>query len=269
MPFSSPGQSAAIHHPGREVWRRGRLRAWFQSPPGSWVLEEESRALQEVLPDLFGYNLLQVESLDGIDLVQYSRVLNATVMGAGERPGQLKYPYIRALPGALPVSADSIDVVLLPHVLEFEDHPHEALREAERVLVPEGHAVITGFNPWSLMGLRRLLFGRRRGTPWDAAFISQTRLKDWLALLGFDVVFSGSCFFRPPLRHPGVMERLRFLDSLGRRFWGTRGGIYVMVARKRVIALTPLKPRWRPGRLLPTGLAEPTARRAARVRHRG
>lgn len=250
--------------------RRRRLRAWFRTRPGTWVLEEEVAALGQVLPDLFGYHLLQVESLDGVDLLKDSRVQNAMVMGAGKRPAHVRHSFFRGVPAALPVASESIDVVVLPHVLEFEDHPHQALREAERVLVPEGHLVVTGFNPWSLMGVRRLVDRRRRSGPWSGDFISTSRLKDWLALLDFDVIHTGSCFFRPPLHHPGLMERLRFLDGVGRRLWGMGGGIYVMVARKRVVALTPLKPRWRPGRrLLPAGFAEPTTRHAAREVHHG
>jgi len=263
-----PPHSTAAGTPKAE--RRRLLRAWFRTRPGSWVLEEEVAALGQVLPDLFGYHLLQVESLDGVDLLKDSRVLNTMVMGAGSRPLHLRHSFFRGVPAVLPVATDSIDVVVLPHVLEFEDHPHQALREAERVLVPEGHLVVTGFNPWSLMGLRRLLDSRRRVVPWSGDFISTSRLKDWLALLDFDVIVTDSCFYRPPLHHPGLMERLRFLDGMGRRLWGMGGGIYVMVARKRVVALTPLKPRWRAGRrLLPTGWAEPTTRHAAAEVHGG
>ena len=248
---------------------RHRLRGWFESRPGQWVLEEEAAALRGVLADLFGYHLLQVERLDGVDLLQGCRVLNTATMGAGPEPEGLTSSYFCGVPTALPVMSDSIDVVVLPHVLEFEAEPHQALREAERVLVPEGHLVITGFNPWSLLGLRRLLPGSR-DVPWSGSFISHGRLKDWLALLGLDVVSSASRFFRPPLRHAGAMERLRFMDRLGERLWGMGGGVYVVVARKRVIALTPIRPRWRRGHgLLPTGLAEPTPRQAARVSHHG
>jgi hypothetical protein len=39
--------------------------------------------------------------------------------------------------------------------LELARDPHHALREVERVLVPEGRVVISGFNPASLWGLRQ------------------------------------------------------------------------------------------------------------------
>jgi ubiquinone/menaquinone biosynthesis C-methylase UbiE len=38
----------------------------------------------------------------------------------------------------LPLAANSIDLVVMPHTLEFAPDPHQMLREVERVLVPEG-----------------------------------------------------------------------------------------------------------------------------------
>ena len=46
---------------------------------------------------------------------------------------------VRAAPDFLPIESNSIDLVLLPHILEFSANPHQILREVHRVLVPEGH----------------------------------------------------------------------------------------------------------------------------------
>jgi SAM-dependent methyltransferase len=159
----------------------------------------------------------------------------------------------------LPVQSDSVDVVVLPHTLEFETAPHDTLREVERILVAEGHAVILGFNPFSLWGLWRLFrWNRRAHPPWHGAFRSMLRIKDWLALLGFDIVLIRTFFFRPPLRHVGMMRRLAWLERLGGRLWPYLGGAYIVVARKRVVTLTPIKPRWRPRRSLLPDVAKPT-----------
>jgi hypothetical protein len=86
-------------------------------------------------------------------------------------------------------------------------------------------------------------------------------VRDWLALLGFDVLESRSRFYRPPLQHRGLQRRLAFLDSWGGRWWQPLGGLYVVVARKRVVTLTAVKPRWsKARRLVGSGLAEPTSR---------
>lgn len=94
----------------------------------------------------------------------------------------------------------------------------------------------------------RMVLCWRGRPPWCGRFISQARLNDWLRLLGFDIVESRRFFFRPPLSHKGMMRRLRFLDYIGRRWLPFFGAGYVVVARKRVATLTPIKSRWRPMR---------------------
>ena len=59
--------------------------------------------------------------------------------------------HLRAKCHELPIATQSIDLVLLPHVLEFAEEPHAVLREVDRVMMPEGRLVIVGFNPWSLL----------------------------------------------------------------------------------------------------------------------
>lgn len=242
---------------------RDGLRAWYASPLGRSLLEAEREALDAVLPDLFGYYLVQLgagceEYLLGASLIRRQVLIDDTVPCA-----EMAHDRISALcahAGLLPLRNDSVDVVLLPHTLDFERAPHDVLREAERALVPEGHVVILGFNPWSLWGVRRLFTWRRRQAPWSGSFRSIIRIRDWLALLGFDVVLSRSCFFRPPLRHPGLMRRLQWLERPGARWWPYLGGTYIIVARKRVATLTPIKPRWRPRRsLVGGGAIKPTA----------
>jgi SAM-dependent methyltransferase len=156
---------------------------------------------------------------------------------------------------------DSIDVILLPHTLEFGGDARDILREADRSLIPEGHLVVLGFNPWSLWGLRRLLSTRRGSAPWCGRFLSVARLKDWLRLLGFDTLYVRTFFFRPPLNRGAILERLRWLEAIAGRQPVLPAGVYVLLAKKRVVALTPIRPRWRPRRrMVAAGVTEPTAR---------
>ncbi|MGM0593992.1 MAG: class I SAM-dependent methyltransferase [Pseudomonadota bacterium] len=246
---------------------RRQLRRWYRTPLGEAVAREERELLGQVLPNLFGFHLLQVGvPLDG-DLLGASRIGHRMLM---DELGSLS-----GLPGAegaffgcseqLPVMSDSLDVVLLPHTLEYAARPHQVLREAERVLIPEGHLILLGFNPWSLFGLRRLFTGWRDQAPWSGHFYSTLRMGDWLSLLGFDTVLVRNYFFRPPWQSTRLMPPLNGLERLGERFWPLLGGGYMLVAKKRVATLTPIKPRWRSRRrLLPVGAAEPTARREKR-----
>lgn len=229
------------------------LELWFSSGIGQQFAEQEKQQLNEVLPDMFGYYLLQVGTLGDIDLLSSSRVSHCHVMSlqAGSSGA------FQAESWSLPIKTDSIDVVILPHTLDFARYPHEVLREVERVLIPEGHVVITGFNPLSLWQLWRWVMGWRKQPPWCGHFFTQFRLRDWLALLGFDISRKRYFFYRPPLNNPGFMERLGFMEKLGEKLWPITGAGYVLVARKRVFTLTPIRQKWQARKqVVSSGLAE-------------
>jgi SAM-dependent methyltransferase len=240
---------------GSGVQARAELAAWYESPLGRNIAAIEQQALDESLGNLFGYYLLQLGAPLGKDLSAISRIPHrlCLVDCLLQRPDALVGA--AAAPERLPVATGGIDVLLLPHVLAFTDEPHEVLREAERVLIPDGHLLVLGFNPWSWWGLWRLALGWRRRVPWCGRFLSPWKLQDWLALLGFEVQRLHLLDYRPPLRHAGLRARLGFLDAWGRRLWPALGGVYLLVAKKRTIPLTPIRPRWRPQRsLLAPGL---------------
>lgn len=127
----------------------------------------------------------------------------------------------------LPFASQSIDLVALPHVLEFTDDPHEVLREVARVLMPEGRLIITGFNPLSLWGMRQGM--RRLGTesflPAQSQMIAFTRLKDWLKLLGFDIVRGRFGCYCPPNRSDKWLQRTAFMEKAGDRWWPIFGAV--------------------------------------------
>lgn len=238
------------------------INDWFAQMPGTFVLDAEVEVLRRTLPDLFGYHLLQVGRLANVDMIGASRILNRMIVDIEDTTIETPYTMIRGTARALPIESDAVDVVVLPHVLEFETTPHEALREVQRVLVPEGHAVITGFNPWSFMGVWRAVLHRTRGAPWSGNFFGLNRIKDWLALLGFDVVDVQRLFFRPPFKNHRMMERLGVFERFAQNVPNSFGaGVYVLLARKRVSTLTPIKPKWSTRRrLVSVGIVEPTAR---------
>lgn len=245
-------------HRRKACTERRVLRAWYAGRLGQWFLETERTELETILPNLFGYHLLQVGCLNDTDMLDSSKILHRVVVDVdAEDTGDVFGLYGR--PDALPIESDCVDVVLLQHTLDFELDPHQVLREVDRVLVPEGHVVILGFNPWSIWGLWWTIRLRRGAPPWCGRFRSTLRIKDWFSLLGFDTVLSRSYFFRPPFNHAGIMRRLGFMERMGGRGWSFFGGGYLLVAKKRVATLTPIKPRWRPRRsIITTDLPRPT-----------
>ena len=234
------------------------LRQWYDSLQGQLVLAEERKALDRVIPDLFGYHLLQVGDC-GQDVLGTSRILHRMVMGVDARCDRATGVSLCAHPEQLPFQSDSLDAILLYHALEFSPDPHQVLREVERCLVPEGHVVILGFDPRSLWGGWRML-RRRSHLPWTGRFLSPSRLRDWLSLLDFSPIGMESVYYRPPVRRLQLAERLQFMERWGRRWWPLPGAVYLMTARKNVAGLTPIRPRWRPRRSLLAGFSEPASR---------
>jgi len=132
---------------------------------------------------------------------------------------------------------------VMPHALEFTDDPHLMLREAWRVVRPEGQIVISGFNPFSLFGTKRY-FGRGSTPPWNGNFITLYRLKDWLTLLGFDAVGGRFDCYIPPFAQDKWLRRFSFFEKTGDRWWPLTGGVYYLRATKKVLGMRVLTPAW-------------------------
>jgi len=133
-------------------------------------------------------------------------------------------------PAFLPFSPDVFSTVVLPHVLEGNALPHQVLREAHRVLMPEGHIVLTGFNPSSLVGLQRWI---RPAAVCPGRYYSVRRVIDWLQLLGFEVVSSATFHYAPLLKSQRMKNTFLFLESVGDRWLPMTGGGYMISAKKR------------------------------------
>jgi SAM-dependent methyltransferase len=234
---------------------------WFAAPLGQGVLTMEKNRISRILPDLFGYHILQINGQATEQLLDSSRIQHKIVFDQQDvqKPG--KIPDVICSANALPVAPESIDVVVLPHVIEFSSNPHQILRESERVLIGEGHLIIIGFNPYSFWGLWRMLLTWREQVPWNGHYIEMARLKDWLSLLDFEIIKTERFYFRPPLSNSKLMKKLLFMEQLGQFCCSYFGGVYLIVAKKRVISMTPIKLQWQTRRrMISAGAIEPSAR---------
>ena len=238
---------------------------WLNSALGRYLQQEELALYDQAVVDLFGFNALQIGCLQ-MDLLRNSRIAHR--YSATEYADASEFPHLYCCDDFLPIADASLDLLILPHRLEFSERPHQTLREAERVMMPEGHLLISGFNPVSLWGmalfLRNLLHSKDavKAFPWNGNFIGLGRLKDWLALLGFEVVSVQMCCHIPPFEQESWHRRFGFMHKLGTKWLSAIGGVYFIVAKKRVVGMTPLKPSWKTAPPVKTPLVvRPTQRK--------
>lgn len=228
---------------------------WLQTPAGQYLLAWEQAQLDVTVSDIFGYHALQLglAQLDGLHTNRMShRWLAIDPVGRARSPDKREATLFTDFT-ALPFPSSCLDLVVLPHTLEFSADPHATLREVERVLVPEGRVVICGMNPTSLWGFKQSrghLYQRlgysRLFLPEGGDFIGYWRLRDWLGLLSFEVEKGEFGCYRPALRSEKWLRRFEWMDGVGARWWSILGATYFLVAVKRVRGMRLLEPAWKP-----------------------
>ena len=232
-----------------------RFHAWLQTPPGIYLQAWQRVEFDRAVVDIFGYHALQL-GLPQLHTLEANRMPHAWLAldDAAELPQAVLTERTALLTDfeALPFPEASLDLVTLPHTLELSGDPHGALREVQRVLVPEGRVVICGLNPVSLWGLRQ-----RRGqlyqrfgwgepyVPDAVEWIGHRRLRDWLRLLSFEVESVRFGCYRPAVAGLPWLERTAWMDRLGPRWWSIFGGMYFVVAVKRVRGIKLMGRSWK------------------------
>ncbi|MBB5368479.1 MULTISPECIES: class I SAM-dependent methyltransferase [unclassified Janthinobacterium] len=223
------------------------LDGWLQTPAGLYVRAWEQQCLDSLTADIFGFNAVQI-GLPQFDALAASRMPNKWLLDSRlpPQPAQDSRVKLVAAFDELPFESQSLDLVVLPHVLEFAAEPHQVLREVERVLIPEGRLIVCGFNPASLWGARQGL-GRITGRhylPKAGELISMPRMKDWLKLLNMGVSRSHFGCYAPACRTEKWLRRNAFMDKAGARWWPYLGAVYIVQAIKRVKGMRLIGPAW-------------------------
>lgn len=232
---------------------------WLTSPLGQRIYGLEHKLLAEALTQVFGWQLLQIGAWgDDLALLRGARTQRKAVLTQEPTLQAEGVMSIRSRLDALAIASDSVDAVLLPHTLECAADPHELLREVERILPGDGQLIILGFRPFSAWGTRNLL-ARAGFPPGTERLIAEHRIRDWLKLLGFEVVDAQRYLFTWPWGSPAPRAQ-RLLENIGSKLWPLLAGAYLLRARKRVYTLTPVQPRWRVRAQVVGGLIEPTTR---------
>ena len=221
------------------------LGPWLTSPAGNYARHWEEAQLALLTADIFGFNAVQI-GLPEIDGLAASRmphrwIAHTTIPLETRLQAVVVHDFCE-----LPFATQSLDLVVLPHVLEFAHEPHQILREVERVLIPEGQIIVTGFNPASLWGARQAAsrLTSRPFLPQSGELISVPRLKDWLKLLNMEVHPGHFGCYAPPCETERWLQRFDFLERAGVRWWPFLGGVYIVHAIKRVKGMRLIGPAW-------------------------
>lgn len=254
----------------RHLWRKrfgvlplraslAPLNEWFGTQLGQLLITQERALIDEQLRNLFGYHLLQLSITNRTDLTSGSRISHKFALyPQAPNPETISEEQAanEALTGNnsisaltdfnhLPLPPNSIDVVLLHHVLDYSQSPHHVLREASGVIMPRGHLLVVGFNPWSLFGVWRwVMRGFSKAPQWRHQSLRLGRVLDWLAVLDFEPIAIEQGFYWPPLQHTQALNYFQWMERWGKKLCLPWGGFYLIVARKDTVALTPLKPEW-------------------------
>jgi SAM-dependent methyltransferase len=227
------------------------MSQWFTEPLGQYLLREEQKVLEPLLSHRFGYHLLELGcaniSLSGASPMGHK--FSFCPIRCTSKPPLIQEFTASARPEALPLSSNSIDLVLLHHTLDYSDEPHRVLREVERVLIAGGHLIIVGFNPLSIWGIRRLFnfvlkLLPSTQAPWLASQFSSLRIADWLQLLDFQLEHILTAGLALPVNKPGWVRYTGKLDRRMENFNTPLGAFYVIAATKQVSPMTLIKKRW-------------------------
>lgn len=239
--------------------------SWGEFPAGEQIRQAINSVCNDYAERVFGYHFAKLGSLSSaitleaspirhhVNLVPDEKTLKkANVCDERDRhdsSSSHRDPFVQCQPSfvvgqshSLPFSENSIDGFLLANELDFAQDPHEILREVDRVITQNGYVIISGFNPLSLAGIAKFLPVKHGNILHDARFFTSYRIKDWLQLLGFEIVeqrqvMFSTLFFQQKWK--GAVKLQEYLAS----YLPWCSAVYVILAKKRVIPMTAIKPK--------------------------
>ncbi len=234
---------------------RVAIQQWYESVAGQNAATAVQSAVAEMSNDIFGYYAAQVGELAGeYTLLHDSRIRSCFSVALDEQVGMDASIDLVADPAALPLVFDNLDLVVVSHVLDCTASPHDVLREIDRVLVPEGHCILIAFNAFSLRGLSLALKNLVRRDESHSLYTA-FRVQDWFEVLGFEVLEVRTVGHRYNIDRWSVVNRLGWLKWLADKYSQSFGHVRLIHVRKKVVKMTPWKPKLRTPPILKPGMA--------------
>lgn len=213
---------------------------WLGFPNGEALKISEQEVIRNRLSLCFGNHLLKLGAL-AEDISTKESLINHQICLSGQAN---KATGVVGDTDDLPFLSNSIDAAIMPHVLEFSVDPHQSLREVHRILMPNGNLILTVFNPLSVILLGKLWPLKSYRAFWQGRMFTIARIKDWLNLLGFEVIdesYLSHNIFLPYNADKKSGRLAKFVAS----FLPKISPVCVITVKKREWPLTPIRPRVR------------------------
>jgi SAM-dependent methyltransferase len=248
------------------------IEQWFESDLGKNILSLQQDKLDVLMPEVFGYHLMQMSVLKNLPLSRQSPVSHHFSLGFNPRQIDSNIDEVSDKKNVkenftistsaisefehLPIDEESIDAAILHHVLDYSTDPHRLLRETARTIISNGYIIIVGFNPNSALMLKKQI-GRcvKRSDHWRYHDLRKDRVVDWLRVLGFKPMLVQYGYHSLPFN-------TSFSDKLDRilaQLLPPLGAFYIIVARKHVVPMTVIREPWKKRRALPAWVKGKTA----------
>lgn len=228
------------------------LAAWYQRPFGCNLKTQITHGLSEMLSELTLREALCLGVTGAPEFLSSKEHKWATFYSHLECSD-----WLAGEDDCLPLRPQSQECVVLLHGLDLAVNPHALLRELGRIVTDDGYVIIIGFNPISPAGLyrplRKLLKWWPHKMPWPLQFYRIGRLTDWLELLSFNVCAMRTMTATPHVNRKGLQKTFSVLDKLYLTLFPNCGNVYMLLAKKRTLPVTPVKMQWK----APTGLLKP------------
>lgn len=230
-------------------------KQWQQLSQGELARDELQKALEPIVERIFGYYLVKIGSLSSQIELPTCTIKNQFSCA----PHANKHNHLCAKSSSLPFQNSSVDAFIVLGELDFAQDPHQIIREIDRAITANGRVVIAGFNPFSIAGVMKYLPINRKNILHQGRFFTASRIKDWLALLNFEIVQQENLVYSSLFMHKQFNSQSP-VQKFCKRYLPWFSSMYIIEARKREIPLTPIKPVWQVNRKFSTSTA--TARTA-------
>ncbi|WP_395344203.1 methyltransferase domain-containing protein [Ningiella sp. W23] len=214
-------------------------KAWLSLSQGENVRIELERAIAPILERVFGYYLVKLGNLSSQLDASACPIKNQYNLAQNTQDAC----HVQSKSCRLPLQNNSVDAFLLTAELDFAQDPHQIIREIDRAITANGHVIIAGFNPFSLAGVMKYLPINRKNILHQGRFFTAARIKDWLQLLDFEIIQQEQVMYSGLFMRKTLNQKSR-IQKWCKRYLPWFSSMYIIVARKREIPLSPIKPKW-------------------------